>query len=1136
MPGDGGVAGLARQRRLGVVAGAVLEVGDRDALDEDPVDADGGDDDLAGGLAPCGEELGRQRRRGGGREAVAVVVVVAGHVVTWWCWWWRGVGPADDGAVGLGGLQRRGEVVLEAVLGLGRADAGAPQLVGDEQQEQDAGGDHRPADRRPARGRTGDAGPRTVLPTGVLQRYRAGSPARQAPPPVASTGPMEPVVPSAPRSPSSVGSPSSPAPTSTVGARRGRAPAGPERRREDLPAAGLRRAARRWSRAPATVLGHDLTDAGQRRAAAPPGRACSGTPPPLYDDLTVAENVRFWGRAAGARTADVDAAMARLGLDGRLAEVPGARLSAGQRRRTSLACLRGPPARAVAARRAPRRARPGRARRRSTGCSRAAVGRRRHRAARQPRARPGRLGGHPDRRGGRRRRPRSECPPGSRAGPGDRPCGVTPPSSPARTCGSSCAAGSPPTRCCRSPSSCCCSSASPSTPTGRCSTGPRPACSGWRCCSRTLLAVQRAFAVEAADGNRDALRLSGLDPAGIVLGKVLGVAGQLLVLEAVLLVGVAVLYGTRIEGVALLVADLPGRHRRAGLGRVPLRRPRRRPAGPRHAPAPPAAARPGAGAASPPPGRSTTPSARLVSTGGHGSTFSVVFAVVYRRGPRPGAGPPRGGLAWPRRHHRHDRHGHRLRGHPHPRRGLDRCWSRPSRSTAWSSPSPPRRRRGRATPCASSTSTSRSAMIDVRPVHAHPASGSLHVAGQASVWWDTLAGAAAEVGVAPHRDVPGHRLALGPPDLGHLLGLGPPPHLHGADVPDATSATSPSGASRPTPTVRNRRAAIVGWPGSSTSRSSTSPSTGGAASTRAPPSAPSTRRSRASSSSPSSSGSSPSCVITAWLLIHRFRLAWLEDQAEDAPARRGHRRAPRRGGPASSVLARRYGIGYAFAGWAAVIGGGIAYVASVSSAAAASAKQVPDGRRRWSDPGMTDEHRPTIPARARASTTPPTPALDLAPRTAPDGPPVPARRRRPTRCVWVVLAVVVVGHRLRGLERPVGRHPLLPQRRRGRRPARRARHPAVPAPGPGGRRAGHRRRGRHLRGRLQRRRSCRSGSPRACPTCSRSAGRSSWRATSPRATEVAVPRRPRLREARRGLRGRHADRITEAEDGRQQGR
>ena len=50
-----------------------------------------------------------------------------------------------------------------------------------------------------------------------------------------------------------------------------------------------------------------------------------------------------------------------------------------------------------------------------------------------------------------------------------------------------------------------------------------------------LLAIQRAFAVEAADGNRDALRLSGLDPAGIYLGKMAAIAAQLLVLEVLLL-------------------------------------------------------------------------------------------------------------------------------------------------------------------------------------------------------------------------------------------------------------------------------------------------------------------------------------------------------------------------------------------------------------------------------------------------------------------------------------------------------------------------------------------------------------------------------------------------------------------------
>jgi ABC-type branched-subunit amino acid transport system ATPase component len=59
----------------------------------------------------------------------------------------------------------------------------------------------------------------------------------------------------------------------------------------------------------------------------------------LYDDLTVGDNVRFWARAAGAEPDDVERALTRLGLDGRLRSVSVSRLSAGQRRRTSLACL-----------------------------------------------------------------------------------------------------------------------------------------------------------------------------------------------------------------------------------------------------------------------------------------------------------------------------------------------------------------------------------------------------------------------------------------------------------------------------------------------------------------------------------------------------------------------------------------------------------------------------------------------------------------------------------------------------------------------------------------------------------------------------------------------------------------------------
>ena len=67
-----------------------------------------------------------------------------------------------------------------------------------------------------------------------------------------------------------------------------------------------------------------------------------------------------------------------------------------------------------------------------------------------------------------------------------------------------------------------------------------------------LLALQRAFAVEAVDGNRDGLRLSGLEPAGIFLGKAGAVALELLALELVLGVGVVVMYGTTLRSWLLL--------------------------------------------------------------------------------------------------------------------------------------------------------------------------------------------------------------------------------------------------------------------------------------------------------------------------------------------------------------------------------------------------------------------------------------------------------------------------------------------------------------------------------------------------------------------------------------------------------
>ena len=69
-----------------------------------------------------------------------------------------------------------------------------------------------------------------------------------------------------------------------------------------------------------------------------------------------------------------------------------------------------------------------------------------------------------------------------------------------------------------------------------------------------LLAVQRSFAIESSDGGRDGLRLLGLEPAGIFVGKAAAVALQLVALEALLTVGVVVLYGVDLDGAGLMLA------------------------------------------------------------------------------------------------------------------------------------------------------------------------------------------------------------------------------------------------------------------------------------------------------------------------------------------------------------------------------------------------------------------------------------------------------------------------------------------------------------------------------------------------------------------------------------------------------
>jgi heme ABC exporter ATP-binding subunit CcmA len=90
------------------------------------------------------------------------------------------------------------------------------------------------------------------------------------------------------------------------------------------------------SRGRGHVLGFDLTTQRQEARARV---GMLGHSNGLYADLTTRENVRFWGGTVGATSEEIERALHRMGLDGRLADVRASALSAGQRRRTALAGL-----------------------------------------------------------------------------------------------------------------------------------------------------------------------------------------------------------------------------------------------------------------------------------------------------------------------------------------------------------------------------------------------------------------------------------------------------------------------------------------------------------------------------------------------------------------------------------------------------------------------------------------------------------------------------------------------------------------------------------------------------------------------------------------------------------------------------
>lgn len=68
-----------------------------------------------------------------------------------------------------------------------------------------------------------------------------------------------------------------------------------------------------------------------------------------------------------------------------------------------------------------------------------------------------------------------------------------------------------------------------------------------------FIIVQRSFAIDTADGALDALRVAGVDPAGIFLGKSLALMAQLLVLEITLVGAAIMLYRVDVQPTSVML-------------------------------------------------------------------------------------------------------------------------------------------------------------------------------------------------------------------------------------------------------------------------------------------------------------------------------------------------------------------------------------------------------------------------------------------------------------------------------------------------------------------------------------------------------------------------------------------------------